>query len=417
MRVLEAAGNTTHPMEIKQWNIENKEINVINKNGKVYFTLRQNGADTAIPASAVIGIPKNINLSMLKAFLDDTWVRVAQLGEHDYKLYIQPRLHGGGNIIADSSKLWPGGVVPFEIVEDIYPINSPERQTILDAIEAWNHARTGFKFVPVENTLERNILVFGEKNPEGLSTTIGYQGGRQYIWGHLHNGPLKKNMIMREIGHAVGFYDEQQRYDRDNYVQIATNGNFASHTKLFQENMFGKYDFGSIMHSPINKPLSNGQQINVSFAFPDDAEQRVGIAEKLSPGDIAAARYLHFVLRLSGQMLSVNGEAATGYKSSLALSGESATNREQKVIQILQQGNLYFEKEQYSEALEEYQLLVKNYDDQSMLHLDLAELNNLSAICCYYLGIYEEAKMYFQAALKIDSGNRYIQDNYLRVLI
>lgn len=61
--------------------------------------------------------------------------------------------------------------------------------------------------------------------------------------------------VAHEIGHTLGFYHEQSRYDRDEYVRILTgniqNGYVAQFTKQSRRRMedYGVgYDYGSVMH-------------------------------------------------------------------------------------------------------------------------------------------------------------------------
>ena len=66
---------------------------------------------------------------------------------------------------------------------------------------------------------------------------------------------LQKRIIVHELGHAIGFYHEQARPDRDGYVKI----NYQN-VKKGKENNFQKkstsqvnsrgvgYDYGSVMH-------------------------------------------------------------------------------------------------------------------------------------------------------------------------
>ena len=61
--------------------------------------------------------------------------------------------------------------------------------------------------------------------------------------------------IMHEIGHAIGFWQEQSRPDRDNYVRINWNNieqsnqhNFMKQTNGDVDSRCSEYDYSSVMH-------------------------------------------------------------------------------------------------------------------------------------------------------------------------
>ncbi|EPB73618.1 astacin [Ancylostoma ceylanicum] len=61
-------------------------------------------------------------------------------------------------------------------------------------------------------------------------------------------------IVTHEIGHALGFYHTQSRYDRDDYVDIEFSNispdmqyNFAKRTPLTEYHFGQKYDYGSVM--------------------------------------------------------------------------------------------------------------------------------------------------------------------------
>ena len=61
--------------------------------------------------------------------------------------------------------------------------------------------------------------------------------------------------MTHEIAHALGFFHEQARYDRDDFVQINASAiergaeeNFNRQTEATNNNHGVEYDYGSVMH-------------------------------------------------------------------------------------------------------------------------------------------------------------------------
>ena len=75
-----------------------------------------------------------------------------------------------------------------------------------------------------------------------------------------------RGKIMHELGHALGFYHEHLRPDRDQYILI----NNASVKEGFQNKFvkldpdkvltLGSYDYGSIMHYPLTAFSKDGSK-------------------------------------------------------------------------------------------------------------------------------------------------------------
>ena len=62
-------------------------------------------------------------------------------------------------------------------------------------------------------------------------------------------------IIMHEIGHAIGFFHEQSRPDRDDYVTIhwehikpSAYSNFMKYSHSTIDSLGGEYDYDSLMH-------------------------------------------------------------------------------------------------------------------------------------------------------------------------
>lgn len=145
--------------------------------------------------------------------------------------------------MTDKSHLWPRSEIPFEID----PSSTPTLTRFITGAVAHISA-TSLKLRP-RTAADRDYVLFRD-NGSGCSSFLGRIGGRQEI--HITEG-CGQGGVVHEILHAAGFYHEQSRGDRDDFVTIAFNEISPGHEDNFEKRdsrgvEIGAYDYASIMH-------------------------------------------------------------------------------------------------------------------------------------------------------------------------
>ncbi|MGH9387884.1 MAG: M12 family metallopeptidase [Vicinamibacterales bacterium] len=154
-------------------------------------------------------------------------------------------------------KTWDGGVLPIEFADDI---PAALRQQFMAACNSgWGHATP---LVCVERTSQFGYLRVTQFDDEPGHTSGCYSAvgqARRLVQYRLNLGSSCWNPrdIHHQLGHALGFVHEEQRPDRDSYVNIElanvrpdARSNFAPIRSPIDRP--GTYDFLSVMHSPGN---------------------------------------------------------------------------------------------------------------------------------------------------------------------
>ena len=151
----------------------------------------------------------------------------------------------GKNAIRGSWRRWENGNIPYVIASSF---SSRDRSIIAKAMDAY-HQKTCIKFVP--RTSERgyiNIMKGG-----GCYSSVGRTGSKQDV--SLGRGCVYTGTVIHEFMHALGFFHEQSRTDRDEYVTIKFENirsnmayNFKKYGQDRIDHLGAEYDTCSIMH-------------------------------------------------------------------------------------------------------------------------------------------------------------------------
>ncbi|XP_021341865.1 astacin-like [Mizuhopecten yessoensis] len=158
------------------------------------------------------------------------------------------------NAIVGSYHHWPNGVIPYSVHSSHN--TAAHKEIFAKAMgEIMNKTMVNGKkcisFVP--RSSENTYIQF--TSGSGCHTPIGYMHGHRSDV-TLGRGCLRHGTVMHEILHALGFWHEQSRADRDNYVTINWNNIEHGHEGNFNKYVLGRtidhlgmpYDYGSVMH-------------------------------------------------------------------------------------------------------------------------------------------------------------------------
>ncbi|KAL5010248.1 hypothetical protein ScPMuIL_012553 [Solemya velum] len=210
------------------------------------------------------------------------------------------------------NKLWPNGVVPYIFSSDLAPSS---RRAIIEAMHQIRHY-TCIIFKEKRTKDENYIRFISEP---GCWSSVGMIGGEQRL--SIGKGCEKVGTAVHEIAHALGFWHEQARTDRDNYVRVLTKNvspdYLAEFTKINSTVASSRgypYDYNSVMHYseyafsntgyPTIKVKGIGRQLNY----------KIGQREQLSDLDIAQLRDMY---RCDDREDEKLGECPEGWKKKL----------------------------------------------------------------------------------------------------
>ena len=203
--------------------------------------------------------------------------------------------------------LWPKGIIPYTISN---AFSDRIYANIKTAIKIWE-AHTCLDFVPLTN--ETYGLKF-EPQDCGCCSFVGRQQfGNNKPQEISISGQDCENVghMLHEIGHAIGFWHEHVRPDRDRFIKLKKNNidpesfhNFEKKNGSEINSLGEKYDYNSIMHYSTRSFSKNNDKKTL---IPVSKFKSIGQREQLSISDIRQANKLYKCQRDENQCLKNNG--------------------------------------------------------------------------------------------------------------
>ncbi|XP_069952150.1 hatching enzyme 1.2-like isoform X2 [Cherax quadricarinatus] len=183
------------------------------------------------------------------------------------------------NAMVEMENRWTNGVLPYVISQSF---NQVERATVARAIKNYEEL-TCIRFVPRQLESDYIHLIKGD----GCSSSVGRKGGAQPV--SLGPGCLYVGVVMHELMHAIGFWHEHSRPDRDKYITIMWDNikegmNYNFHAFPWQkiQTLGVEYDVGSIMHYGAN---AFAKDPNKPTIVPKQPNEEIGQRKALSEKD------------------------------------------------------------------------------------------------------------------------------------
>jgi len=205
----------------------------------------------ALAIAALVGVA-SAYFDEEKGIYDDSTPYYEAHGAADDLFEGDIELDSERNAIYYSSQKWPHGLIPY-MIDSGYPAVVKTR--IEDAMDEIMHnvntpgSTDCIHFKP--RTSESNYI-YVVANGNSCSSKVGRWGhGRQNV--SIGHGCEHRGIIMHELMHAMGFWHEQSRPDRDQFVTINLNNVATSHRHNYglhshSDTLNTQYDYGSVMH-------------------------------------------------------------------------------------------------------------------------------------------------------------------------
>lgn len=188
---------------------------------------------------------------------------------------------------AFAGQRWTNGTVPYAWHPSVGPAEQAAMRAAMDVLEAAANVRF------VARAAEPDYLLIRDSTIN--SSSVGRAGGPQLL--HVFNWNLRFVMV-HELLHALGFWHEHQRPDRDQWLAVQWPNVDPACAHDFQlvptaNTAGGAYDFDSVMHFGGTEASSNGQPTLLVLPPNQQWQGQIGQRAHLSAGDREGLRRIY----------------------------------------------------------------------------------------------------------------------------
>jgi hypothetical protein len=186
--------------------------------------------------------------------------------------------------------------IPYAINQTSSHLQGETTDTIHQALATIEKSTGIIAFVPRANEAS---YIFFEYMPNACAANLGRGNPSTVYLGWCRFKEHRGEMI-HEILHALGFWHEQSRPDRDMHVTVLTSNilsyamnNFGKQNSSFVNSLGSPYDYGSIMHYP---PWAFQKSSGLSTIVPTRALEKwevMGQCGRMSSSDVQQLRAMY----------------------------------------------------------------------------------------------------------------------------
>jgi len=162
------------------------------------------------------------------------------------------------NAILGDEFRWPFRALPYKFVPDY---SSEERRTVIKMItKLTKELNAAGPCVVLRPKMAKDTRFAIVTNKDACSSRVGHQkglskSGQRINLGYKCINKNKLGRIQHEFIHALGFWHEQSRTDRNDYITVVEGNIIPRRLKNFKphydsNNQGFPYDYGSVMHYP-----------------------------------------------------------------------------------------------------------------------------------------------------------------------
>lgn len=194
--------------------------------------------------------------------------------------------------VSDANYKWNNATIPILIDASVY--SNQQGLNVHDAIQEFN-TKSVLCLIPWTDEKDYVRIVFNPATTGAGWSEIGRKGGEQKLF---INDNTRRGNVMHELMHAAGFYHEQNRDDRDQFIKINYDNIIEAEKGNFQKEGGSKltgYDYCSIMHYGKNAFINGpGASIECVSSFNSDlCNKCIGQRDGFSPHDLLGIEQLY----------------------------------------------------------------------------------------------------------------------------